>query len=72
MPFAIRLGALSAQRASLRARKTTYFFIMDTEPLYCAEQIKVPEGLPELLRLFSKEVIRAQPPPEKLYEWAAQ
>lgn len=34
---------------------------MELEPLYCAEQIKVPEGLPEILKEWTKEVIRAQP-----------
>lgn len=33
----------------------------DVEPLYCAEQIKVPQGLPEILREWTKEVIRAHP-----------
>jgi hypothetical protein len=34
---------------------------MDSEPLYCAEQIKVPDALPEVLKEWTKEVIRAQP-----------
>jgi hypothetical protein len=36
-------------------------FAMDSEPLYCAEQIKVPDALPEVLKEWTKEVIRAQP-----------
>lgn len=47
------------------------FLIMsDVEPLYCAEQIKVPEGLPEIMKEWTKEVIRAQP--EDIYEWSAR
>jgi hypothetical protein len=34
---------------------------MDSEPLYSAEQIKVPDALPEILKEWTKEVIRAQP-----------
>jgi hypothetical protein len=34
---------------------------MESEPLYCAEQINIPEELGEVIRDFTKEVIRAQP-----------
>lgn len=34
---------------------------MDAEPLYCAEQIKVPAQLPEIMKAWTKEVIRANP-----------
>lgn len=34
---------------------------MDVEPLYCAEQIRVPDELPDLLKQWTKDVIRAQP-----------
>ena len=36
-------------------------FPMDVEPLYCAEQIKVPAELPEIMKQWAKEVIRANP-----------
>jgi hypothetical protein len=35
--------------------------ILDTEPLYSAEQIVVPADLPEILKQFTKEVVRNQP-----------
>lgn len=34
---------------------------MDVEPLYCAEQIRVPEQLPDILKQWTKEVIRQNP-----------
>lgn len=34
---------------------------MDAEPLYCAEQIQVPEALPDVLKQWTKAVIRAAP-----------
>eukprot|EP00879_Flechtneria_rotunda_P008324 GHRR01008718.1.p1 GENE.GHRR01008718.1~~GHRR01008718.1.p1 ORF type:complete len:214 (+),score=61.91 GHRR01008718.1:201-842(+) len=34
---------------------------MDIEPIYCAEQIAVPPYLAEVLKKFSKEVIRKHP-----------
>ncbi|KAG0574480.1 hypothetical protein KC19_VG265300 [Ceratodon purpureus] len=42
--------------------------LLDQEPIYCVEQIKIPNGLPTLLKTFAKEVIRAQP--ENLEEFA--
>ena len=30
----------------------------DLEPIYCAEQIKVPPALPEILKAWTKQVIR--------------
>lgn len=72
MPAAVWAWGRSRWHVLARFPFTARFRSMDTEPLYCAEQIKVPEGLPELLRVFAKEAIRAQPPPDKLYEWAAQ
>ena len=35
--------------------------IMDIEPIYCAEQIKIPPTLADALKAYTKEVIRAQP-----------
>lgn len=35
--------------------------LLDQEPIYCVEQIKIPNGLPTMLKTFAKEVIRAQP-----------
>lgn len=34
---------------------------MDVEPIYCAEQIVVPPDLADVLKAFTKEVIRRQP-----------
>eukprot|EP00002_Diphylleia_rotans_P038619 TRINITY_DN881_c0_g1_i5.p1 TRINITY_DN881_c0_g1~~TRINITY_DN881_c0_g1_i5.p1 ORF type:complete len:129 (-),score=31.83 TRINITY_DN881_c0_g1_i5:29-415(-) len=34
---------------------------MNSEPLYCAEQIVVPPELPDIIKAWTKEVIRAQP-----------
>lgn len=42
----------------------------DIEPLYCAEQIKVPDGLPDLLKEYTKAVIREQP--QDINAWSAQ
>ncbi|KAH7831832.1 uncharacterized protein MONOS_1221 [Monocercomonoides exilis] len=42
---------------------------IQTEKLFCAEQIEVPLELPEILKAFTKECIRAQP--ENLVEFAA-
>ncbi len=35
---------------------------MDTTPLYSAEQIIVPEELADILKQYTKAVIRSQPP----------
>lgn len=35
--------------------------MMDLEPIYCAEQICVPPELSEVLKAYTKEVIRRQP-----------
>lgn len=42
----------------------------DAEPLYCAEQIKVPAQLPEIMKAWTKEVIRTNPP--NIYEFSAK
>ena len=34
---------------------------MDIEPIYCAEQIKIPPNLADALKAYTKEVIRAEP-----------
>ncbi|KAL3136799.1 hypothetical protein ABBQ38_005512 [Trebouxia sp. C0009 RCD-2024] len=34
---------------------------MELEPMYCAEQIKVPPNLADVLKAYTKEVIRQQP-----------
>jgi len=44
--------------------------LLDQEPIYCVEQIKIPNGLPALLKTFAKEAIRAQP--ENLEEFALE
>jgi hypothetical protein len=41
----------------------------DMEPLYCAEQIKVPDGLPELMKEYTKAVVREAP--ADLNAWSA-
>ena len=38
---------------------------MDVEPIYMAEQIRVPPDLADILKAYTKEVIRRQP--EDLY-----
>eukprot|EP00892_Ulva_mutabilis_P006553 jgi/Ulvmu1/426/UM001_0433.1 len=43
--------------------------MMDLEPIYCAEQICVPPDLSEVLKAYTKEVIRRQP--EDLLEFSA-
>jgi len=43
---------------------------MDVEPLYCAEQIKVPEHLPDVMKQWTKAVIRANP--DDLVAWSAE
>jgi hypothetical protein len=40
------------------------------EPLYCAEQIQVPDELPDVLKQWTKEVIRANP--SNIAEWSAE
>ena len=42
---------------------------MDVEPIYMAEQIRVPPDLADILKAYTKEVIRRQP--EDLYEFSA-
>ena len=44
--------------------------LQDAEPLYCAEQIKVPAQLPEIMKAWTKEVIRTNPP--NIYEFSAK
>jgi hypothetical protein len=43
---------------------------LDTEPMYCAEQINIPDNLGEILKAYAKEVIRQQP--DNLYEFSAR
>eukprot|EP00798_Chlamydomonas_sp_ICE-L_P012365 gene12365-15546_t len=43
---------------------------MDVEPIYCAEQIAVPVDLADVLKAYTKEVIRRQP--ENLVEFSAK
>ncbi|CAG9459970.1 unnamed protein product [Pedinophyceae sp. YPF-701] len=42
---------------------------MDVEPIYCAEQIVIPPDLAEVLKSYTKEVIRRQP--EDVVEFSA-
>lgn len=43
---------------------------MDVEPIYCAEQIVVPVDLADILKAYTKEVIRRHP--EDLIEFSAR
>ena len=43
---------------------------MDVEPLYCAEQIHVPEELPDILKQWTKAVIRENP--SNIHEFSKQ
>eukprot|EP00277_Geminigera_cryophila_P022155 CAMPEP_0179468342 /NCGR_PEP_ID=MMETSP0799-20121207/49303_1 /TAXON_ID=46947 /ORGANISM="Geminigera cryophila, Strain CCMP2564" /LENGTH=284 /DNA_ID=CAMNT_0021274319 /DNA_START=82 /DNA_END=937 /DNA_ORIENTATION=- len=43
---------------------------MIAEPMYCAEQINIPDNLGEILKAYAKEVIRQQP--GNLYEFSAR
>ncbi len=43
---------------------------MDVEPIYCSEQIVVPIDLADVMKAFTKEVIRRQP--ENLLEFSAK
>lgn len=43
---------------------------MDAEPLYCAEQIYVPPEMPNVLKQWTIECIRAQP--TDIISWSAQ
>jgi hypothetical protein len=42
----------------------------EIEPLYCAEQIKVPPAMPEILKAWTKAVIRENVSQDKLNEWS--
>eukprot|EP00736_Rhodelphis_marinus_P009245 Rmarinus@m.27132 len=43
--------------------------LLDVEPIYCAEQIVVPPELPDIMKAYTKEVIRNQP--ENIFEFSA-
>jgi hypothetical protein len=43
---------------------------MDVEPIYCAEQIHIPPDLADVLKAFTKEVLRHQP--ADLLQFSAQ
>lgn len=43
---------------------------LETEPMYCAEQINIPDNLGEILKAYAKEVIRQQP--GNIYEFSAR
>jgi hypothetical protein len=43
---------------------------MDSEPLYSVQQIKVPDALPDILKEWTKEVIRANP--ADIIVWSAE
>ena len=43
---------------------------LDAEPLYSAEQIKIPDELPDILKEWTKEAIKVQP--ADLLKWSAE
>ncbi|KAA0163779.1 hypothetical protein FNF31_02633 [Cafeteria roenbergensis] len=43
---------------------------MDESPLYSAEQIRVPDALPDVIKQWTKAVIRAKP--EDVVAWSAE
>mmetsp|Transcript_4866 Transcript_4866/g.9646 ORF Transcript_4866/g.9646 Transcript_4866/m.9646 type:complete len:210 (+) Transcript_4866:182-811(+) len=43
---------------------------LDTEPMYCAEQITIPDNLGEILKAYAKEVIRQRP--QNIFEFSAR
>jgi hypothetical protein len=43
---------------------------MDAAPLYSAEQIRVPEELPDVIKQWTKAAIRANPP--DIAAWSAE
>merc|ERR1711998_104791 len=46
---------------------------LDVAPIYCAEQIEVPEDLPDILKEWSKSVLRANiETREQLYAFSAE
>jgi hypothetical protein len=45
----------------IKQKKKEEIYTMQAERIFSAEQIKVPTDLPNILRDFSKEVIRHQP-----------
>uniref|UniRef100_A0A7S4L9A9 RIIa domain-containing protein n=2 Tax=Guillardia theta TaxID=55529 RepID=A0A7S4L9A9_GUITH len=44
--------------------------VLDNDPIYCAEQINIPENLGEILKAYAKEVIRSNP--SNIYEFSAK
>lgn len=44
--------------------------VLDVEPMYCAEQINIPDNLGEILKAYAKEVIRQQP--QNIFEFSAR
>ena len=58
-----------ANRTPPAAMPTPKVGTMDLEPIYCAEQIKVPPDLADILKAYTKEVVRRQP--EDVYEFSA-
>jgi hypothetical protein len=46
---------------------------LDVAPIYCAEQIEVPEDLPDILKEWSKSVLRANiDTREQLFAFSAE
>ncbi|OAE26430.1 hypothetical protein AXG93_131s1400 [Marchantia polymorpha subsp. ruderalis] len=43
--------------------------LLDQNPIYCVEQILIPEGLPAMLKVFAKEAIRANPKELENFAW---
>ena len=43
---------------------------LDSDPIYCAEQIVIPPDLGDILKAYAKEVIRNEP--EDIFEFSAK
>ncbi|CAM6088275.1 unnamed protein product [Calypogeia fissa] len=43
--------------------------LLDQNPIYCVEQIVIPDGLPALLKAFAKEAIRHNPKDIETFAW---
>ena len=70
----------SFPRAAERGSRDDKFYHVDLQneccqaemasvPLYTAEQIVIPPGLPDILKQFTKAAIKTQP--DDVYRWAA-
>lgn len=47
---------------------TNHMAVQEEGPIHCVEQLKIPPGLPDVLKLFTGAAIRAQP--NDCLEWS--